>query len=101
MLRTNQGSLPEIERLFSDFQTQYQQQNYGAACNAFLQAVNTDPSIGFRYFIARASGAVGSCARMTSRTPQIVEWLDGMLSNYPDMHIPVDYDSEMIRRIVD
>jgi hypothetical protein len=100
LTRADPRNLPEVERLFSDFQTKFQQQNYGAACDTFVQAVNVDPSIGFRYFIARASGSVGACARITRRTREIVRWLDGLLSNHPNMHVLVDYDPDFLRRMV-
>lgn len=101
MIQTDQSNLPEVESLFAEFQRQHHQQNFGAACDAFVQAVNIAPSIGFRYFVARASGAVSSSVRMTHRTPQLVKWLDDMLLSHPNMHVLVDYDPEMIRRIVD
>lgn len=101
LLGADRTNLSEIERLFSNFQIQHDQQNFGAACDTFIQAVNTDPAIGFRHFIVRASGAVASCARLTKRTPQVVKWLDGLLATNPNMHILVDYDLDTIRRIAD
>ncbi len=98
---SSDGALAEVETCFSTFRAQHRQQNFGAACDAFKRAVSAAPAIGFRYFIARASGEVAECARRTRRTSALVEWLDGMLPEHPDMHIPVDYDPDLIRRVVD
>jgi hypothetical protein len=96
-----EGALAEVERCYAAFQSQYQHQNHGAACDWFVQAVTTAPEVGFRYFMTRASGAVDECARLTRRATELADWLGGLLAGHPDMHVLVDYDPGLIRRIVD
>ncbi len=97
----NEGASKEVERCFAAFRGEHGRQNFGSACDWFVQAVTAAPEIGFRYFMTRASGAVGECARLTQRAAELAHWLGGLLAGHPDMHVLVDYDPPLIRRIVD
>jgi Sulfotransferase domain len=90
-------ALPYVEQCFVEFQAQYKHQNFGNAFDAFVQAIWADPAIAFRYFMVRASGELDACLGRTLRAPEIGD----LLAEHPDMHLLVDYDPELISRLVD
>ena len=89
-----------IEQIFQNFQSAHHAQNFGLACDAFVEAVLADPDIGFRYFMTRASAAIAMAMRHTQRSSEIVAILDKLLAKHPEMHLLVDYDPELIRMFI-
>lgn len=81
---------------FRDLQAANLAQDFGSACDAFVDAVTAAPDIGFRYFMTRASAPVANALRETGRASEVVATLDGLLTEHPNMHLLVDYDPDLI-----
>jgi len=92
---------PDIGRYFADFESQYRRQNFGAACDAFVEAIRAHPESAFRHFMTRASGPLARCAHVTCRTAELVTLLDGLLTDYPNMHLLADDDPTQVQRLVE
>lgn len=93
-------TLEYVQRSFGQFRAAHDEQNFGLAYDAFVQALWAAPDIAFRYFLVRASRPIDEVMRITQKGPQLATWLDGMLADFPNMHAFVDYDSNLIERIV-
>jgi hypothetical protein len=95
------GTQLDIGQCFADFESQYERQNFGAACDAFARAIQANPGVAFRHFMARASGPLARCVNVTCRTAEFSTLLDGLLADNPNMHLLADDDPEQIRRLVE
>src|SRR5262249_26993321 len=79
----------------------YARQNYGCAADLFMDALQANAGIAYRYFVARASFAVITCLHETARISEVSAWLDGALAKFPDIHLLVDHDPGLIRRMLE
>jgi hypothetical protein len=95
------GPLSDVGRYFVNFESQYQRQNFGAACDAFAEAIRANPEAAFRHFMTRASGPLARCICVTCRAAEFVPLLDGLLADFPNMHLLADDDPAQIRRLVE
>jgi hypothetical protein len=95
------SSLSNIARQFEQFQEAYARQNYGWAADAFVHALTDNAGIAFRYFAVRASAALALSLHETARVTEVTKRLDEALDEFPDMHLLVDHDSLLIRRLVE
>ena len=85
-----------IEERFRDLQSANLAQDFGSVCDAFVDAVTAAPDIGFRYFMCRASGPISNALYQANRASEVVAILDDMLADYPNMHLLIDYDPQLI-----
>jgi hypothetical protein len=96
----SETGMPNFGWYFADFLSQYRRQNFGAACDAFEAALQADPEAAFRHFMTRASGPLARCVMMTCRTADFTALLDGLLADYPNMHLLANDDPAQIRDLV-
>jgi hypothetical protein len=95
------SSETKIAEQFQQFQTAYKRQNYGLAADAFVDALRLNAGIAYRYFMARASAPISVSLRETGRASEVSDWLDKALADFPDVHLLVNHDPDVVRQMLD
>lgn len=90
-----------VHQCFERFRIAYQQQNYGVACDAMVQALKADAGVAYPYFITRASAAMRTTLVETGKAAEIAAWLDGLLPQHPHMNLVYDGSPEQVQRVLE
>ena len=93
--------MQQIAECFEQFQRAYRAQNYGIACERFADGLTKDAAKAYRYFVARASGAVNSAIRHTGRSAEFTAWLDALLAEHPSMNLLCGDEPDVVQRLHD
>ncbi len=78
---------PFVEECYRRFREAKAAQNYGLACDAFVEAIKYEPTNAYRRFVSETGGIVAASADYTSRNDEIVELLDNSFEANPHMHL--------------
>lgn len=80
-------ALPGVEACFNRFRQAYGARNYGMAFEAFMEALEVQPGVAYRFFATQASMQLIYTIRCCGRLEQVVSRLEHHFDRYPHMHL--------------